>query len=340
MQSELAFTDCSNNGIKMNFNLRSQTYGPIILKPEVPAELSACVLPGSETGFAQGVFGKILLQEIHLDNLVLQYNIYQVKKDLAIDFRCHPGMMQVHVALKNDSHYSIEGIGDLYLAEGQFNILDASSIEGTSFLEQGREYRSFHASYSPEMLDSLLPVFPSLEEWFASDSSQPRLLFKTHPLLTVQLKDIIEDILHCSYTDDLRRLYLELKIKEFLFLSMMPVGQGITPVIWLTKRSIELIHQSKRILENNFDQRITIAELAKQLGIHEFKLKAGFKKVFGVSMFDYLIQTKMQKAKYLLLETDKPIKEIAHLTGYASKQSFLNAFKKYFHNTPGSLRKN
>jgi len=28
------------------------------------------------------------------------------------------------------------------------------------------------------------------------------------------------------------------------------------------------------------------------------------------------------------------------LTGYATKQSFLNAFKRYFHDTPGSFRKN
>ncbi len=340
MQSELAITDCSNNSTKMNLNLHSLTYGPIIIEPGVPAELSSWVLPESETGYAQGPFGKILLQEIHLGEISIQYNIFQVRKDLAIDFRLHPGMMQIHAAIKNDSHYSIEGIGDLYLSEGQFNILDAVNIEGTGFLEQGREYRSFHATYSPEILDSLLPVFPALEEWLASDSSQPRLLFKTHPLLTVQLKDIIQSIIHCSYTDELRRFYLELKTKEFLFLSMMPIEQGVTPAIWLTPRSIELIHESKRMLENNFDQHITIAIMAKQLGINEFKLKAGFKKIFGISMFDYLIQTKMQKAKKLLLETDKPIKEIAHLTGYASKQSFLNAFKKHFHNTPGSLRKN
>jgi AraC family transcriptional activator of pyochelin receptor len=340
MQSELAITDCSNNRTKMNLTLHSLTYGSISLEPVVPPELYALLLPGSEAVCAQGAFGKILLQEIHLGALVIQYIIYQVRKDLALDFRYHSGMMQTYVALKNDSHYYIQGIGDLYLAEGQFNILDASTIEGTRFLEQGREYRSFHVIYSPEMLDSLLSVFPPLEEWFASDSSQPRLLFKTHPLLTTQLKEIVDNIIHCSYTDELRRFYLELKTKEFLFLSMMPIEQGVTAAIWLTPRSIEMIHESKRMLENNFDQHITIAGMAKQLGINEFKLKAGFKKIFGISLFDYFIQTKMQKAKRLLLETDKPIKEIAHLTGYASKQSFLNAFKKHFHNTPGSLRKN
>ncbi|MEI9809095.1 MAG: helix-turn-helix domain-containing protein [Bacteroidota bacterium] len=48
----------------------------------------------------------------------------------------------------------------------------------------------------------------------------------------------------------------------------------------------------------------------------------------------------MQAARSLLLETDKPLKEIASLTGYSTKQSFMNAFKKYFNDTPGSFRKN
>ena len=36
----------------------------------------------------------------------------------------------------------------------------------------------------------------------------------------------------------------------------------------------------------------------------------------------------------------KELKEIASLTGYATKQSFLNTFKKYFHDIPDSFRKN
>ena len=338
MQSETVTRNCSINGMKTKFNLNSLTYGPIALEP-VPAELSGFVLPDSEAGFAQGEFGKIFLQEIHLTELNIQYNIFQIRKDLALDFSCASDTMQTHAALKNDSHFHIEGIGELYLAEGQFNILHGSNLKGTRFMEEGQEYRSFRVSYSPDILSDFLPVFSSLEEWFSSDLSQPKLLFKNHPLLTVKMKDIIENIIHCSYADELRRFYLDMKTKEFLFLSMMPTGQEITSSVWLTPHSMELVHESKRLLENNVEQHLNITDIARQLDINEFKLKAGFKKIFGVSMFDYLIQTKMQKAKNLVLETDKPIKEIARITGYSTKQSFLNAFKKYFHNTPGSLRK-
>jgi AraC-like DNA-binding protein len=145
---------------------------------------------------------------------------------------------------------------------------------------------------------------------------------------------------HCQYPGELLEFYRQLKAREFLCLALTPRNGEITPAVKLTRRNISLIHESKHILDNSFDQHITIASVAQQTGMNEFKLKAGFKQVFGISMFDYLIKTRMQTARGLLLETDKPIKEIASLTGYATKQSFLNAFKKYFHDTPGSFRKN
>jgi AraC family transcriptional regulator, transcriptional activator of the genes for pyochelin and ferripyochelin receptors len=324
----------------VSLRMSSFTYGPIIPQPVVPDEFSSYLIPGSAAVSAEGAYGKILLQQIQAGEITMVYAVFRVDEDLALDFQCAPGSLQAHVALKNDSHYYVRDIGNLYLAEGQFNIVDAAQLEGTYFLEHGREYRSLHFVFSASYLDRLLPVFHYLEEWLASETSQPRLLFTVHSWLSEQMKNIIDSILQCTYQEEMQQFYRELKAKEFLCLSLMPGSREITPSVRLTRRNIALIHESKHVLDNNFDQHITIGSVAQQVGMNEFRLKAGFKQVFGISMFDYLIKTRMQAARNLLLETDKPIKEIAALTGYATKQSFLNAFKKYFHDTPGSFRKN
>jgi AraC family transcriptional regulator, transcriptional activator of the genes for pyochelin and ferripyochelin receptors len=324
----------------INLRMSSFTYGPIVANPVVPPSLSSLVIPGSEAASAEGAYGKILFQEIHAGEITILYIVYQVKEDLAIDFKCSPGTLQTHVALKNDSQYYISGVGDFYLAEGQFNIIDAPDLEGTYFLEHGKEYHTMHVVFSSEFLDKLLPIFHYLEEWLASDSPRPRPLFKVHSWLSVQLKDVIDRILHCQYKDELLEFYREIKTRELLCLALTPRNGQITPATKLTRRNIALIHESRHLLDRSFDRHLTIAAIAQQIGMNEFKLKAGFKQVFGISMFDYLVKTRMQAARELLLETDKPIKEIASLTGYATKQSFLNAFKKYYHDTPGSFRKN
>lgn len=324
----------------INLRMSSFTYGPIVAAPVVPPSLSALVIPGSEAACAEGAYGQILFQEIHAGEITIMYIIYRIEQDLAIDFKCSPGTLQTHVALKNDSQYYITGIGDFYLVEGQFNIIDAPDLEGTHFLEGGNEYHTLHVVFSSEFLDRLLPVFHYLEEWLASDSPRPRPLFKVHSWLSVQLKDVIERILHCHYADEVLEFYREIKTRELLCLALTPRNGQITAATRLTRRNVALIHESRHLLERSFDQHLTISSIAQQIGMNEFKLKAGFKQVFGISMFDYLVKTRMQAARELLLETDKPIKEIASLTGYATKQSFLNAFKKYYHDTPGSFRKN
>src|SRR5258706_7674774 len=319
--------------------LSSIEYGHITLDSVVPSEFSEFVLPGGKAGFAKGEFGKILFQKIRINEVTFFYNIYKIEKDISLDFRCSPGMMQAHVALKNDSRYCIQGTGDVCLAEGEYNVLDASSIEGTLSLEHDHEYRSFHVIYPQEYLLEFLPLFPKLEEWFSSDWSKPRLLFKANPGLTSDQKQIIDNILRWNYTDEMQHLYLELIIKEFLLLSLIPIGQQITPVTGLSRRSVQLIHESKYLLETTIAQQMTIAAIAKKLGIDEPKLKRGFRKIFGLPMSDYFVQTKMKIAEKLLLETNKPLKEIARLAGYSTKQSFLAAFKKYFDHTPGAFRK-
>jgi AraC-like DNA-binding protein len=223
----------------------------------------------------------------------------------------------------------------------QFTILDAPKMEGTYFLEQGHEYRTLNVVFSSALLDKFLPVFDYLQQWLASDSPRPRVLFNTHTWLSSQQKDIIDRILGCSYPEEMLEFYRGLKAREFLCLALTPPTNGhITRAARLTRRNMALIFQSKQLLDKGFDRHITIAEIARQLGMNEFKLKAGFKQLFGITMFDYLVKKRMQAARNLLLETDKPIKEIALLTGYSTKQSFMNAFKKYFHHTPGSFRKN
>ena len=325
----------------IDLHMSSFTYGPIIPRPGVPDSLLAAVIPDSDACSAEGAYGKILFQRIDAGEITILYNVYQIEKDIAIDFRCSPGTLQTHVALKNDSQYFISGIGELYLAEGQFNIIDTTRLEGSFFLEGGQEYRTLHIVFSSQFLDRLLPVFPDLEEWLASDSPQPRLLFKIHAWLSEQLKNVINSFLHCPYTmNGQSQFYREIKAMEFFCLGLSSGSGEITPAVKLTRRNIEVIHTAKQIMDTNFDQHITIASIVRQTGMNEFKLKAGFKQIFGISIFEYLIKTRMQTARNLLLETDKPIKEIAILTGYATKQSFLNAFKRYFHDTPGAFRKN
>lgn len=101
---------------------------------------------------------------------------------------------------------------------------------------------------------------------------------------------------------------------------------------------IQRIKAVKDILSHKQLPHTTIQHLAYEAGMNRTKLQYGFKKLFGVSIYTYQVQMRMEKAKKLLENTDKPIKQIAALAGYNTISSFSAAFKKAFGVTPSQWR--
>lgn len=323
----------------MRASFSSETYGTLYPQHKVPGILADYVIPGSYATSLEGEFGNILFQEVRAGQFMLRYTIYQMQKDLALDFEMPSPLLQTHVVLKNNLQYNFKDMGYVSLKEGQYNIFRLPTAAGTSYLERGNEYRTFETNYTPVLLYELEPFFPSLQEFLdTSGTNTPKRLFTNHGWMNRQTTDIIEAILTCPYRDDLRAFYYDLKIREFLLLLLNQYYHNKIPA-HLTKRHVDAVYESRHIIDTTFGGHITLSAIARQVSMNEFKLKSGFRDIFGIGMFEYLLKLRMLQARKLLLETDKPIKEIAMLTGYSTKQSFLTAFKKYYSETPGSIRR-
>ena len=65
-----------------------------------------------------------------------------------------------------------------------------------------------------------------------------------------------------------------------------------------------------------------------------------FKREVGVSVWNYLTQLRMERAKKLLEETDLRSYEIAFQVGYDNPSYFSRIFKKYEQMTPNEYREN
>ncbi|AQX51283.1 MULTISPECIES: helix-turn-helix domain-containing protein [Elizabethkingia] len=80
--------------------------------------------------------------------------------------------------------------------------------------------------------------------------------------------------------------------------------------------------------------------MSKTSGLNKYKLKKGFKQLYGMSMTSYLQNLRMSKAKELLQDTDKTISEIAYELGFSHSQHFHRAFKMTFDTVPSVFKKN
>ncbi|MAP80985.1 MAG: hypothetical protein CL526_07835 [Aequorivita sp.] len=82
-----------------------------------------------------------------------------------------------------------------------------------------------------------------------------------------------------------------------------------------------------------------LTDLAHAYAINEFKLKYGFKKLYGTTVFRFFKQERMKKARLLIENTNLTMREIAKLCGYKSQTHFSKDFSKYFEIAPSKIRK-
>ncbi|WP_026752984.1 AraC family transcriptional regulator [Sediminibacter sp. Hel_I_10] len=111
--------------------------------------------------------------------------------------------------------------------------------------------------------------------------------------------------------------------------------------IRLSFEDIRKIREGHDIMVNNLDKDFPpLREFAHQLGTNEFKLKYGFKELYGTSVHRFLMQERMRKSQMMIQYTDLPIKSIALMNGFKSMPHFSRAFKKRYGYSPSQLRKN
>ena len=79
--------------------------------------------------------------------------------------------------------------------------------------------------------------------------------------------------------------------------------------------------------------------LAKSCAINEFKLKKGFKMMFGTTIYGALQEKRLKIAYELLMQRDINISEAATFVGYKSISHFSNIFHKFLDNHQAKLQK-
>lgn len=101
----------------------------------------------------------------------------------------------------------------------------------------------------------------------------------------------------------------------------------------------EKVLQARDIIENEFDQVLSIKELSRRVAINECYLKKGFKTMLGKTINEYQQHLRISKAKELLQTEGYTVSEVALSLGYSSISHFSTAFKRATNMKPCELLK-
>jgi YesN/AraC family two-component response regulator len=98
--------------------------------------------------------------------------------------------------------------------------------------------------------------------------------------------------------------------------------------------SDKIIH----IIQQDFDQDITLESIATRLHYNPNYLSSIFRKEMQISFSEYLALYRLNMAKQWLVETDMSVKEISEKLKYNNSQNFIRSFRKNEGTTPGKYR--
>ncbi len=101
-----------------------------------------------------------------------------------------------------------------------------------------------------------------------------------------------------------------------------------------------LVAEARKIIFNEFDNsEMSLNLLAERLHCSANYLSSIIKKTLGKSFVELLVEARMKRAKELLLTTNKKMREISEECGFANQHYFSYSFKKYFDQSPNTMRK-
>lgn len=99
------------------------------------------------------------------------------------------------------------------------------------------------------------------------------------------------------------------------------------------------IQQIKQYIVEHSQEDISLDALANKVGLSPIYISKMFKEKLGVNYIDFLTECRIEKAKKLLADSEKSLKEITFEIGYHEPNYFSKVFKKMCSISPTEYRK-
>lgn len=99
------------------------------------------------------------------------------------------------------------------------------------------------------------------------------------------------------------------------------------------------IQEIQNYIAENLNEKLTVQNLADRTLMSISHFSRVFKQQTGFSPYEYVLLTRLNKAKYLLKKTEMSVAEVAYETGFNSESNFICFFTENEGVSPGKFRR-
>lgn len=188
----------------------------------------------------------------------------------------------------------------------------------------------------------------SLTEKLKSDirtSHIPIILLSAHGSLEHQI-DGLESMADTYIVKPFNYEYLLATIKGLLKNRTLLKSRYISHINVSGKQPIsksldkKFINDFAGIVEQNLsNENFSVDEISKEIGISRVQLYRKVKALLDCSITDYIMNRRLKKAKYLLINERYSISEITYMVGFSSPNYFSTVFKSKYGMSPSEFKK-
>ena len=231
----------------------------------------------------------------------------------------------------NKKEYQIE-CGENYIVSGNWG-------NSVCSYNPGQRFYGLSIELNPEIIKGL---FQHLGKEYAAAELALGNTFLYKRKFSSAIKLILNDIINCRYRDDIKRIYLEGKVLELTAVYMdefIYENEERNISAKFSVSDIASLHQAKEILDENIVSPPTLGMLARLVCLNEYKLKTGFKELFGMPVHAYVIDKRLEAARFLMEEKKLRVTETALLIGYNDASHFAEKFRKKYGVNPSEYVK-
>jgi AraC-like DNA-binding protein len=239
-----------------------------------------------------------------------------------------PPMFCIGVLLEGHASMALDGGPTLELYSGMAVVQTAvQPVSGRFAMRGGQPSRLVDIRFSMEGLRRVggKPLV-ALQGRFLQDCSvtQAQMLMGGFPAPAALLRVATDVLTNDFAVDTVRNLYLQAKALEALAIVLQTVG-ATAPAQHLSRERARLLH-ARRLMDERFGEDWTIAKLAREVGLGEKKLQAGFRAMAGLSVHEHLREVRLAAAAALLCD-GASVTDAALKTGFTSLSHFSKVFR-------------
>jgi len=271
------------------------------------------------------------------------FDILHFRGDFQDDIRIrqfqNPTHVSLHFQLNGYSDASISGFpNNIPMAKGEFNLMNCINPDSTFTFPKQRQYEYICIGLKPSFFQNLLRACGNEYAHLLKRNmgEQSFSLFSTNQQINQWLRSNLRLLVQSPVPQSLLSPYLQAKIAEITILALAS-GNHTAKQEVLNSGDKEKLYAVKNFLSASFLNDLSLSGIARQFMLNEFKLKKGFREMFGITVFGHVCKLRMEHAYYLLCHTDLPIGEVAAIVGYHSDAAFIRAFRQVFGSSPGQL---